>query len=143
MTEVKTYWKGSPILLLCFFTIFLAITYASFDSLVRMEYLWSTYEEYGYAYIIPFITAYFIWQKNVELKQVVFKINWLGGLFFIARLLFDCAWRVKRNAFHHTIRLCFFYSKYCIVFYGLVCVQSHPWTAIAFISGCPNASFPI
>lgn len=86
MSEVKTYWKESPILIMCFVFILAAISYASLDSLIRMEYQWEIRPEYGYAYIIPFITGYFIWQNSVKLKQVEFNINWLGGLF----LLFGC-----------------------------------------------------
>ncbi|MCK5723585.1 MAG: archaeosortase/exosortase family protein, partial [Gammaproteobacteria bacterium] len=83
MSEVKTYWKATPVLIMCFVFVFVAISYASLDSLIRMEYLWQTREEYGYAYIIHFITGYFIWQNHVTLKQIEFNINWLGGLFLL------------------------------------------------------------
>lgn len=86
MSEIKTYWKGSPILYVYFIVVFVAISFASWDSLVRMEYLWQTREEYGYAYIIPLVTGYFIWQENVKLKQTEYNINWFGGVF----LLFGC-----------------------------------------------------
>lgn len=84
MSEAKTYWKESPLLILCMVIILAAISYASLDSLIRMEHQWSTRAEYGYAYIIPFVTAYFIWQRNTDLKQTKFNINWLGGLFLLA-----------------------------------------------------------
>lgn len=83
MSEIKTYWKESPLLILCFAVIFAAISYASLDSLIRMEHQWGTREEYGYAYIIPFVTGYFIWQRSADLKQAEFNISWLGGLLLL------------------------------------------------------------
>jgi len=86
MSEVKFYWKESPIMIACMAVILAAISYAAWDSLVRMEYMWGAKEEYGYAYIIPFITGYFIWQNKVKLQQVEYKLSWIGGLF----LVFGC-----------------------------------------------------
>ena len=86
MSEVKFYWKESPIMIVCIAVIFAAISYAALDSLIRMEDMWATREEYGYAYIIPFITGYFIWQNKVQLQEVEYKLNWIGGLF----LIFGC-----------------------------------------------------
>lgn len=84
MSDVKVYWRETPILIMCFALVLAAITYASLDSLIRMEYQWETRPEYGYAYIIPFITGYFIWQNVTKLRQIEFRINWFGaaGLFF-------------------------------------------------------------
>jgi len=86
MSEVKNYWKESPLLIACYVTIFCAISYAALDSLIRMENIWSTKEEYGYAYIIPIITGYFIWQRVTKLQQVEYKFNGVGGLL----LAFGC-----------------------------------------------------
>ncbi len=86
MSEVKFYWKESPVIIACMAVILAAITYAALDSLIRMEYMWGAKEEYGYAYIIPFITGYFIWQNKIQLQQVEYRISWVGGLF----LVFGC-----------------------------------------------------
>ncbi len=86
MTEVKFYWKESPIMIACIAVIFAAISYAALDSLIKMEDMWATKEEYGYAYIIPFITGYFIWQNKIQLQQLEYKLSWVGGLF----LIFGC-----------------------------------------------------
>ena len=80
MTEVKSYWKESPLLIAGFIVILAALSYAALDSLIRMEYMWGAKEEYGYAYIIPFITGYFIWQNKIKLQQVEYHLNWAGGL---------------------------------------------------------------
>ena len=66
MPEVKSYWKESPLLIAGFIVILVALSYAALDSLIRMEYMWGVKEEYGYAYIIPFITGYFIWQNKIH-----------------------------------------------------------------------------
>jgi exosortase D (VPLPA-CTERM-specific) len=52
-----------------------------------MERIWSTKEEYGYAYMIPIITAYFIWQKRYDILQEKFVISAIGVVFFIISLL--------------------------------------------------------
>ncbi len=83
MSEVKFYWKESPVMIICVAVILAAISYASLDSLIRMEDMWATREEYGYAYIIPFITGYFIWQNKIQLQQVEYKLSWVGGLFLV------------------------------------------------------------
>jgi len=80
MTEIKSYWKEPPLLIASYLIILAALSYATLDSLIRMEYLWGVKEEYGYAYIIPFITGYFIWQNKIQLQQIEYKLNWLGGL---------------------------------------------------------------
>ena len=86
MSEVKSYWKESPIMITYIAVIFAAISYAALDSLIRMEDLWATREEYGYAYIIPIITGYFIWQNKIKLQQIEYKLSWVGGLL----LIFGC-----------------------------------------------------
>ena len=86
MSEVKRYWKESPIMILLIVVILAAISYAALDSLIRMEHMWQTREEYGYAYIIPIITGYFIWQNKVQLQQTEYRLSWVGGLL----LIFGC-----------------------------------------------------
>jgi len=49
-----------------------------FDSLKEMVRVWDTREEYGYGYIIPFLTVFLIWQKKDELERVEFSGSWLG-----------------------------------------------------------------
>ncbi len=77
--QADSYWKWSWPLWLVFLAIVAGLSYASWDSLVRMEYLWDTREEFGYAYIIPAVTAYFIWQRHVELMRVEFRVSWPGA----------------------------------------------------------------
>jgi exosortase D (VPLPA-CTERM-specific) len=49
----------------------------SFESLKYMVQLWAK-EEYGYAYIIPAVTAFMIWQKKDALERLPFEGTWAG-----------------------------------------------------------------
>ena len=60
--------------------------YASFESLLVMEGMWSTKEEYGYAYMIPLIVGYFIWQRLYKLEKVKFELSNLGFVAFVGSL---------------------------------------------------------
>ena len=60
--------------------------YASFESMVVMEQMWSAKEEYGYAYMIPFVVGYFIWQKLPELEKMEFELSLWGTVFFIGAM---------------------------------------------------------
>ena len=83
MSEVKNYWKESPLMAGLYMLFIIAITFAAWDSLVVMEDRWATSEEYGYAYMIPFITGYFIWQNKIKLQQVEYELSWVGGLLLV------------------------------------------------------------
>lgn len=74
-------------LLALFFAVIAAISYATFDGLILLEQTWSTQEEYGYAYMIPFVTGFLIWQKLNKLDEVKFELSLLGGIIFIGSLL--------------------------------------------------------
>lgn len=64
------------------------IIYASFDSLIVMEQKWGAKEEYGYAYMIPFITIYFIWQRLEPLSEVKFEFSLTGFSLLCMSLFF-------------------------------------------------------
>lgn len=83
MSEVKNYWKESPLMAGLYLLVIIAITFAAWDSLVVMEDRWATSEEYGYAYIIPIITGYFVWQNKIKLQQVEYELSWIGGLLLL------------------------------------------------------------
>jgi len=60
------------------------IGYIFFDGIERMEHLWSTKEEYGYAYILPLITAFFIWSKKDKLGEIEFTGSWIGVIVLVS-----------------------------------------------------------
>ena len=61
------------------------IAYSFFDTIVDMEYRWSNQEEYGYGYIIPFITIFLIWQR----KDMLMKEKFLPTFWALPILLFS------------------------------------------------------
>jgi exosortase D (VPLPA-CTERM-specific) len=50
----------------------------SFESLKYMVQLWSSSEEYGYAYIIPAVFLFMVWQKREALQHLQFDGSWTG-----------------------------------------------------------------
>jgi exosortase D (VPLPA-CTERM-specific) len=66
----------------------------SFDGLKHMVQLWSSREEYSYAYMIPVITLFLIWQRRNTLERLRFDGSWSGmvgiligfGLFVLGEL---------------------------------------------------------
>lgn len=50
----------------------------AFESLVYMEFVWSTTEEYGYGYMIPLITLFLIWQRKDRIEAIPFVGSWSG-----------------------------------------------------------------
>lgn len=80
-------WK-EPAVLWGFFAVFLGLTiFLFFDALVEMEHIWNGQEEYGHGYIIPFITAFLIWQKKDQIEQMEFKGSQLGILIILLGLV--------------------------------------------------------
>jgi exosortase D (VPLPA-CTERM-specific) len=57
-------------------TIF--FVYGFWDGITDMLDRWGNNEEYGYAYFLPFITAYLIWQRRDRMVTVEFSPSWLG-----------------------------------------------------------------
>jgi len=58
----------------------------SFESLKYMVQLWSSKEEYGYAYLIPGITLFMIWQKRETLERLRFDGSWVGLILVLVGL---------------------------------------------------------
>ena len=49
-----------------------------YDGLEVMVDWWMTREEYGHGVMIPFITAFLIWQKKDQLETIEFNGSWAG-----------------------------------------------------------------
>ena len=63
------------------------IGFTFFDSLKWMEYTWGSTEEYGYGYIIPFLTLFLIWQRKDVLERIQFTGSWIGVVLVILGLI--------------------------------------------------------
>lgn len=74
-------------LLLSYLLIIGVAFYAAFDSLAVMEQMWGAKEEYGYAYIIPFVSGYLIWQRLDKLSEVKFESSLMGGVIFLGAMI--------------------------------------------------------
>ena len=68
-------------ILLVVISICLFITFQ--DSLLIMERWWRTREEYSHGYLLPIVSAYFVWLKKHELARLEFKGSWAGVLLVI------------------------------------------------------------
>ncbi len=83
----KLFWGGIAISVLL-------IAYPFLDTIRDMIMRWDTMKEYGYGYIIPFITLFLIWQRKEALMQQAFKPTLLavpiliisGILYFIGEV---------------------------------------------------------
>lgn len=86
MNSSSTNFKNIYYLLASYLIVVGVTFYASLESMLVMENMWGTKEEYGYAYMIPLIVGYFIWQRLHKLANVEFKLSLLGAVFFIGSL---------------------------------------------------------
>jgi exosortase D (VPLPA-CTERM-specific) len=76
-------WK-SPLL----WWVMLGVTailagYAFLDTVQDMIHRWDTKEEYGYGYMIPFITLFLIWQRKNQLAEIEFHPSLAGFLLVV------------------------------------------------------------
>lgn len=71
-------WQASAVtwMFLCLVLALLGLTF--YEGIKEMVYIWNVREEYSYGYMIPFITAFFIWQKKNEFVKNEFLGSWLG-----------------------------------------------------------------
>ncbi len=84
MSTSINFYRNQLILLGCFTAIVAVLVFISYESLVNMEQLWSGKEEYGYAYIIPFVIAFFIWQHKNDLLANPLIFSWTGFVVLFA-----------------------------------------------------------
>jgi len=71
-------WKFPLWLWAIFFALGVMAVVIFYDGLKRMVEIWSVKEEYGYGYLIPFITIFLIWQKAEPLVRKEFRGAWTG-----------------------------------------------------------------
>ena len=75
-----TLWKMNQMSLILTGGAILLLIFAFSSGLGQMVLRWESSEEYGYGYLIPIITLFFIWQKKNELAEQEFTGSWLGVL---------------------------------------------------------------
>ena len=88
LEDKQIMWKESLNFWMLTLIFFALLGFVFFDALVEMEHIWNSKEEYGHGYIIPFITAFLIWQKSDKLETMEFNGTWLGLALIILGLFF-------------------------------------------------------
>jgi len=71
-------WKMTPALWGVLGVAVALLVALSYDSLAYMVHLWSSKEEYGYAYALPFVAAFMVWQRRPRLDAIAFRGAWSG-----------------------------------------------------------------
>ncbi|RLC98270.1 MAG: VPLPA-CTERM-specific exosortase XrtD, partial [Chloroflexota bacterium] len=71
-------WRNPLSLWVLFGITALLIGYAFYGTIQDMLYVWGGKEEYGYAYLIPFISIFLIWQRKNKLAEIEFIPSLLG-----------------------------------------------------------------
>lgn len=72
-----------------------AAVYLAFEqAIVFMVGQWNM-DEFSHGYLIPFISAFLIWQRRNELQQLEFRGSWTGMLVVLAGVLLEVAGRLS------------------------------------------------
>jgi len=71
-------WREPLRLWLMFGAAIILLLIIFYDGIEEMVGIWSRKEEYGYGFLIPVISAFFIWQKKNELERIEYKGSWTG-----------------------------------------------------------------
>lgn len=73
------YWKESFFFLISFLVLAVLLVFALYEhGLNRMVQYWFNKDEYSHGVMIPFITAFLIWQKKDVLERIPFGGSWAG-----------------------------------------------------------------
>ncbi len=86
MNDRSTVWKLSVHHLAILVGAIILLTIGSYDALRFMVEQWSTSQEYGYGFIIPFLALFFVWQKSDQISKVPFTGSWAGVLLLLLGL---------------------------------------------------------
>ena len=85
-TEVvrEVVWKDTMLTLALLLASIALLIFISFDSLSTMVHTWESREEYSHGYLIPFITAFLLWQRKDLIEKESFSASWIGVLLVMA-----------------------------------------------------------
>jgi exosortase D (VPLPA-CTERM-specific) len=102
--------------------------------------VWSNQEEYSYGFMIPFVSAYLIWQRRGRIAATAFSGNWAGLMLVVLGLVFLGVGQIS------TLGTLVQYG-FLLCFYGLVlsytgwkgfAVLAMPLAVLAFMVPLPN-----
>jgi exosortase D (VPLPA-CTERM-specific) len=87
-SEKDVFWKESSLFLISFSVLAALLVFALYEhGLNRMVDYWFRKEEYSHGVLIPFITAFLIWQKKDVLERISFNGSWAGVVFTLVGAL--------------------------------------------------------
>lgn len=89
MSNKTLCWKNSAGIYVVFAITALVLLAGFWDAISDMIYRWDTKKEYGYGYLIPVISAFFVWQKKNKLVDQRFEPSWFGvSVVVVAGMIF-------------------------------------------------------
>jgi len=62
--------------------LFASLFFCYGPTLKGLYSVWVNDEDYNYAFLIPLISAYLIWERRQKIPETPLSVNWVGGLFF-------------------------------------------------------------
>ncbi len=78
---------GNKLLIVHCLLILLALAATYANTAVGLFHIWATNEDYSYAFLIPIMSAYLIWERRQELRRTSVSTNWVGGILFVFFIL--------------------------------------------------------
>ena len=87
MSGSPVIWRMNPLNWLWLGAAMVLMIIAFRSGIAELVSRWDNQEEYSHGYILPLITAYFIWQKKDILRQSRFTPSWYGLALILAALL--------------------------------------------------------
>jgi len=86
-SDTNLIWKEGWSLWLILGVIAMLVGMIYFSSIQELVRIWGVKEEYSYGYMIPFITAFLIWQRKDRLQQQSFKGSWWGVVLVVFAII--------------------------------------------------------
>jgi exosortase D (VPLPA-CTERM-specific) len=86
MTNNRTIWQMPLMQWLWLAAALVLMATAFWGGIAELITRWDKQEEYSHGYLLPLITAYFIWQKKNILRQSEFKPSWYGLVLILIAL---------------------------------------------------------
>ncbi len=71
-------WRNSAAVWVLLVVVAALLLAAFYHTIGDMMYRWDTKKEYGYSYMIPFITVFLLWQRKDEFQTTEFTPSWVG-----------------------------------------------------------------
>lgn len=82
-------WKEGWLIWTFLLLVAASVAGAYLNSISELLRVWEVKEEYSYGYMIPFISAFLIWQKQDRLREIPFNGSWWGvAIVVFAALMF-------------------------------------------------------